>query len=220
MVWVWVWVWESWGASLTIDVERALRAGALPSALSALCTAKHISYGYAVAGTLGFKLTTQGRALMQFVDYCQAHHADHITADLALAWATDTPRSSDEVYWSRRLMVVRIFARHLQTLDPATEIPQPDVLPHHKRRITPYLYSPQEIAALLEAADTLAPPLRAATWRTLIGLLAVTGMRKSEACRLDRDHVDLNAATVVIEDSKFGKVPAAVPAPVHGRRVA
>jgi integrase/recombinase XerD len=47
--------------------------------------------------TLGFKLTTQGRALMQFVDYCQAHHADHITADLALAWAIDTPRSSDEV---------------------------------------------------------------------------------------------------------------------------
>ena len=159
----------------------------------------------AMRRTLGFKLTTQGRALMQFVDYCQAHHADHITADLALAWATDTPRSSDEVYWSRRLMVVRIFARHLQTLAPATEIPPPDVLPHHKRRITPYLYSPQEIGALLEAADTLAPPLRAATWRTLIGLLAVTGMRKSEACRLDRDHVDLNAATVVIEDSKFGK---------------
>jgi integrase/recombinase XerD len=79
------------------------------------------------------------------------------------------------------------------------------VLAHHKRRITPYLYSPEEIAALLAAADTLAPPLRAATWRTLIGLLAVTGMRKSEACRLDRDHVDLNVATVVIEDSKFGK---------------
>ena len=55
------------------------------------------------------------------------------------------------------------------------------------------------------AADELKPALRAATWRTLIGLLAVTGMRKSEACRLDRDHVNLNAATVVIEDSKFGK---------------
>jgi restriction system protein len=38
VVWVWVrlWVWGSWGASLTIDVERALRAGALPSALNAL----------------------------------------------------------------------------------------------------------------------------------------------------------------------------------------
>src|SRR5258705_13226500 len=108
--------------------------------------------------TWGFKRATRGRALMQFVDYCRAHHADHTPADLALAWATDTPRSSDEVYWSRRLMVVRIFARHLQTLDPATEIPPPDVLPHHKRRITPYLYSPHQIAALLEAADPPAPP--------------------------------------------------------------
>ena len=63
----------------------------------------------AMRRTLGFKLTTQGRTLMRFVAYCEAHHADHITADLALAWAIDTPRSSDEVYWSRRLMVVRIL---------------------------------------------------------------------------------------------------------------
>lgn len=155
--------------------------------------------------TLGFKLTTQGQALMRFVDYCEAHHTDHITTDIALAWAIDTPHSSDEVYWSRRLMVVRIFARHVQSLDPATEVPPPDVLPHHKRRITPYLYSPQQIAALLDAADGLSPALRAATWRTLIGLLAVTGMRKAEACRLDREHVDLDTGTVVVEDSKFGK---------------
>ncbi len=49
------------------------------------------------------------------------------------------------------------------------------------------------------------PPLRAATYRTLIGLLAVTGMRMGEACRLDRDDVDLPAGTIVIPDSKFGK---------------
>jgi integrase len=47
--------------------------------------------------------------------------------------------------------------------------------------------------------------LRAATWQTLIGLLAVTGMRKSEACRLDDGHLDLDHATLVVLDSKFGK---------------
>src|SRR5262249_54003804 len=62
-----------------------------------------------------------------------------------------------------------------------------------------------EICALIEAADQLWPPLRAATWQTLIGLLAVTGMRKSEACRLDDDHIDLDNATLVVLDSKFGK---------------
>ena len=155
---------------------------------------------------LGFKLTTQGRQLMRFIDYCEARHAGHVTAELALAWATQTSRGSgDEVYWSRRLMVVRIFARHLKALDPVTEVPPDDVLPHHYRRIAPYLYSPDEVTALMDAAGQLTPPLRAATWRTLIGLLAVTGMRKSEACHLDRGQVDLDAGVLVITDAKFGK---------------
>jgi integrase len=79
------------------------------------------------------------------------------------------------------------------------------VLSRRYLRIQPYLYSPAEIMALMTAADALAPALRAATWRALIGLLAVTGMRKGEACRLSRGDVDLEAATIVIRDSKFGK---------------
>jgi len=160
----------------------------------------------AMRRALGFKLTTQGRHLMRFIEFCEARGAGHITTELALAWATRTSRgSSDEVYWSRRLMVVRIFARHLAALDPATEVPPEDVLPHHYRRIAPYLYSPGEIGALMAAAGRLAPPLRAATWQTLIGLLAVTGMRKSEACHLDRDQVDLAAGVLTITGAKFGK---------------
>ena len=160
----------------------------------------------AMRRALGFKLTTQGRQLMHFVGYCEARGAEHISTELALAWAMQTSRgSSDEVYRSRRLMVVRIFARHLAALDQASEVPPEDVLPHHYRRIAPYLYSPAEITALMAAAGWLAPPLRAATWQTLIGLLAVTGMRKSEACHLDRNQVDLDAGVLTITDSKFGK---------------
>ena len=53
-------------------------------------------------------------------------------------------------------MVVRIFARHLAALDPATEVPPEDILPHHNRRIAPYLYSPDQITALMAAAGRLA----------------------------------------------------------------
>ena len=141
----------------------------------------------AMRRALGFKLTTQGRHLMSFVRFCEERSADHVTADLAVEWATTTRRGSgNEVYQARRLDVVRIFARHLQALDPATEVPPDDVLSRRYLRIQPYLYSPAEIAALMNAADALRPALRAATWRTLIGLLAVTGMRQGEACRLDR----------------------------------
>jgi integrase len=160
----------------------------------------------AMRRTLGFKLETQGRHLMSFVRFCEERGADRVTADLAVEWATRTSRGSgDEVYQARRLDVARIFARHLQALDPATEVPPSDVLSRRQGRIPPYLYSPEEIAALMNAAGDLAPPIRAATWRTLIGLLAVTGMRQGEACRLERDDVDLEARTLVIRDSKFGK---------------
>jgi integrase/recombinase XerD len=160
----------------------------------------------AMRRALGFKLSSQGRLLLSFVDYCEARHAEHVTTELAVTWATNPVRGgADQVWWSRRLMVVPIFARHLKTLDPATEIPPADVLPHHYRRVTPHLYAPEEIAALLQAAGRLAPPLRAATWQTFLGLLAVTGMRVSEACGLDRDHVDLDTGTLVLADTKFGK---------------
>jgi integrase/recombinase XerD len=160
----------------------------------------------AMRRTLGFKLETQGRHLMSFVRFCEERGADRVTADLAVEWATRTSRGSgDEVYQARRLDVARIFARHLQALDPATEVPPGDVLSRRQGRIPPYLYSPEEIAALMNAAGDLAPPIRAATWRTLTGLLAVTGMRQGEACRLERDDVDLETGTLVIGDSKFGK---------------
>ena len=160
----------------------------------------------AMRRALGFRLSTQGRHLMSFVRFCEERSADHVTADLAVQWATQVTRGSgNEVYQARRLDVVRIFARHLQALDPATEVPPEDVLARRYLRIQPYLYSLQEIAALMTAAGALRPALRAATWRTLIGLLAVTGMRQGEACRLLCDDADLETGTLVIRDSKFGK---------------
>lgn len=160
----------------------------------------------AMRRALGFKLSSQGRQLLSFIDYCETRHAERVTTELAVAWATQPPRGgTDQVYWSRRLMVVRIFARHLRALDPATEVPPTDVLPHHYRRVTPHLYSPEEIAALIGAAGRLAPPLRAATWQTFLGLLAVTGLRVSEVCHLDRDDVDLSTGVLTVTTSKFGK---------------
>ena len=71
----------------------------------------------AMRRTLGFKLSAQARILMGFVDYCEQHHLDSITTDGAVAWAMDTPHSTDSLWWARRLMVVRIFARHLHAFD-------------------------------------------------------------------------------------------------------
>ena len=166
----------------------------------------HAQEYLAMRRTLGFKLTSQGRQLMSFVGFCEEHHLQHVSASAAIEWATRTVTGSDDpVYQARRLDVVRIFARHLQAIDPATQVPPDDVLSRRYRRVPPYLYTATEVTALMSAAGRLTPTIRAATWQTLIGLLAVTGMRSGEACRLERGHVDLHAGTLVIADSKFGK---------------
>lgn len=137
--------------------------------------------------------------------YCERRGILGLTTDAAVAWATATPRSRDALWWARRLMVVRIFARHLQALDPATEVPPDDVLPLSFRQTTPYLYSPQQLRALMQAAHRLEPRLRAATYATVIGLLAACGLRIGEACRLDRGDVDLDTGVLTVRDAKFGK---------------
>lgn len=166
---------------------------------------EHAEDYLAMRRSLGFQLTTFGQKLLSLIDYLEAHEMSVLTAEAALSWATSPPRSTDQVHWSRRLMVARIFARHLAMLDPRTEIPPVDVLPHHYRRVTPHIYTPDELDRLLEAADALRPQLRALTWRTFIALLAVSGMRTSEACHLDASDVDFNDAVLTVRESKFGK---------------
>src|SRR5229473_341057 len=185
--------------------ERAAPAGAALAGERGMSGLRTRAEEYlAMRRALGFKLTSHGSRLMSFIRFCEDRGATTVTTDLAVEWATSTP-SDHEAYQARRLDIVRIFARHLQPLDPATEVPPEDVLDRRQWRIPPYLYSPQEVTALMTAARTLRPAFRAKTWRTLIGLLAVTGMRQGEACRLARGDVDLNAETVTIADSKFGK---------------
>jgi integrase len=153
---------------------------------------------------LGYKLEIQGLLLAGFVSYLDDIEATTVTIENAVAWAT-LPAGADPSYWAGRLSVVRQFARHLQTLDPACEVPPPQLLPYRSRRAIPYLYEPQEITALLNAAGKLEPQLLAANYQTLIGLMSVTGLRLGEAIRLDRVDVDYRHQLLRILDSKFGK---------------
>ena len=170
----------------------------------------------ALRRAFGYKLKATEYLLRQFVRYLEDCGAPTVTTEHALAWARG-PENGDPSWWALRLSVVRGFATYLQTIDPVCEVPPRDALPRGKHRATPYLYSGDEIGALLRATDSLRATFRAATYRTLIGLLATTGMRVGEAIRLDVADVDLDAGVLTIRLSKFGKTREV---PLHETSVA
>ena len=158
----------------------------------------------ALRRALGYRMARPEKLLNQFLDYLAHHGASRITVAAALDWAR-LPANGTSNWWAYRLSAVRGFATYLHALDPMHEVPAPDLLPQRPRRASPYLYSDAEIAALIAAANTLSTPLRRTTFATLIGLLAVTGIRVGEAIALDRGDVDLAARRLTVRFGKFGK---------------
>lgn len=154
--------------------------------------------------SLGYRLQRSEKLLLQYIDHLEAIGDRTITIENALTWAR-LPANGESCWWTHRLSVVRGFATYLGTLDPATEIPPTDLLPWRRHRASPYLYSDQDIAALIKAAAMLRWPLRVVTYQTLIGLLAVTGMRVGEAISLDVNDLDLDRGVLVVRRAKFNK---------------
>lgn len=173
--------------------------------------ADHLNDYLTLRRGLGFKLKAEGVVLPKFVAYLHTAGAGTVTTDLAIAWAKQPP-DVHPVIWARRLGWVREFARYLKTIDPATEIPPHGVFPRPYQRPSPYLYSEDNIADLLSAARGLRPSLRAATMETLLGLLAVTGMRIGEALALQDDDVDLDTGVLTVTWPKTGRARLV---PVH-----
>jgi integrase len=155
---------------------------------------------------LGFQLHDAGVGLLRFVTFMEKHRASYITQQLALKWAQQ-PSTVQPAEWARRLSYVRTFARYRSATDPRTEIPAEGLLPFRPKRARPYLYTDDEINALLRAALNLPPrwTLRPWTYHCLFGLLNVSGMRIGEARNLKLPDVDLKAAVLTIRGTKFGK---------------
>jgi integrase len=153
---------------------------------------------------LGFELKATEQHLESFVAFCEQAGASRITTELALAWAR-IPVHAHPHQWRQRLGMVRGFARYVATIDPDSEVPAKDLLPARRQRVAPYIYSPAEIDALLDAARRLTPALRAAAFEAVIGLMATSGLRLGEALGLDRRDVDLDDGALHVRAAKQSK---------------
>lgn len=156
---------------------------------------------------LGFRLRNVARLLGQFVDYLSAHHVGPpgvavVTTQAAVDWAL-LPAGASPAWYAIRYGAVRGFAVFLHASDPAVEVPPAGLFRAGACRATPYLYSHDEITALIKAAGDLTPRLRAATYQTLIGLLATTGIRIGEAIAADVVDLDPQQQVLRVRHTKF-----------------
>ena len=165
---------------------------------------EHLAGYLSMRRALGYKLARAEKLLDLFLAWLEDRGEETITTELAVRWAT-LPPATESNWHAQRLSVVRGFAAHLHALDPAHEVPASDLLPQRPRRAVPYLYTDADVLALMNATSVIPTAHRAATMRTLIGLLAVTGMRIGEAIRLDLADIDQVRGLLRIRDTKFGK---------------
>jgi len=150
----------------------------------------------------GYLFRKQSILLRGYARFAEARGDNVVWAATALEWAGKGPTAGTR---HGRLEVVRRFARLMHAEDSRHEIPPPGVFGRQAPRRTPHIYTAKEIRNLLKAASALGPRgcLRAKMFTTMLGLIAATGLRISEAMRLRLG--DVTTTGLVVRESKFRK---------------
>ena len=156
---------------------------------------------------LGFASRSMGYALGSFAAYVDGLEiTGPLRIEVMARWARCPQNASDDpLTWARRLKLLRPFARWFRQFEPDTEVPDNSIFGSVAQRLAPHIYTAREISDLLAAAHRLQPPLRGATYETLFGLLAATGLRVSEAVHLLDADVDLKSGLLQVRQTKFAK---------------
>lgn len=154
----------------------------------------------------GFALIQVGVELRSLVRFARENgHHGPLTTALAIQWAQQSQRCAPG-YRGVRLNIARRLARFWHPYDPRVEIPSEITCGPIYRRRAVHIYSPKELASLVKASVALdhLHPLRASTFRTLVGLLVCTGLRIGEALRLSDADIDWSAGVLTIRRAKNG----------------
>lgn len=165
---------------------------------------------------LGYKLQTHEGILPGFITFFENQKGSYLTTKLALKWARKS-KSTKPACWADRLTILRGFAAYWKMVDPRTEVPPLHILGPHYKRVTPHIYTDQQIAQILDATRK-SPSKDSYTYWTLFGLLLATGMRIGEALALNNEDIDLKQGIITIRRGKLDK-PRILPLHATTRKI-
>lgn len=152
--------------------------------------------------TTGFDLHNDEYMLHSYARFAGALDEPFIRASTAITWAS---QSNSVAQRDVRLKTLCRFARYIYPEDNRHELPPAGHFVYHKKRRLPYIYTDDEVNSLIEAALQLGTPdsLQPYTYGNLIALLAVTGLRISEALQLELSDITIDG--LLIRNTKFRK---------------
>ena len=160
----------------------------------------------ALRRALGYKLVRTERYLSAFARFHDERGEAQIRSATLMEWLAIAGETASGR--SARLRILARFVRFLQAEDARHEAPPSNVFVCTKTRPTPYIYTSEEIARILDAAGALRDqrpnPLRRELYVTLFGLIAATGLRISEAIALRFEDVRPDGV-LFIRETKFCK---------------
>ncbi len=151
---------------------------------------------------LGYKLKSHEKYLRHYIEYAIERGDNYVVSKTAIDWASKGASANAR---ARRLSILIQFALFLHAEDERHEVPPDKVFCSRRHRRRPYIFTDQEIVQLIMQSKRLGPSnsLRPLTYSTLLGLLASTGLRISEALSLRL--ADITADGLFIRETKFRK---------------
>ncbi len=157
---------------------------------------------------LGFVLDRSGSLTLSFARFADANgHDGSLTPAIVLRWAKEQAMHADPFTWAKRVDVLRPFARHLAEAEPETSVPKGAPFGRSHRRLAPHIYTPAETGAIIATARRLGSEYGAGPviMPALVGFLAATGVRISEALALRCGDLDGATTQLVVRHSKFDR---------------
>lgn len=157
---------------------------------------------------LGFKSKSARTQLVSFARFADSKgYTGALDTVIAIRWAKEDSAIDDPFTWARRLESLRPFAAFLVANEPTTSFPAVNPFGRSKRRLAPHIFTSTEVGSIIKASRQIRRARAAGTVMlpALVGLLAATGLRISEALSLTMQDVSLSSGDIHIRQAKFGR---------------